>query len=62
MKTFHKICRIGFYVSLTLPILPFVLLWIGYGGDGFAQAGFVFVILALPIVMVFALLVVLTDR
>jgi uncharacterized protein (DUF983 family) len=58
MKLFQVICKAGLYISLILFFLPSVLVLSGYGGEGLAQGGWVYMMITAPFILVFALLLI----
>ncbi len=62
MTTWHKVCRFLFLLSILAFCLPFGLAAIGYGGEGFAQAGWVYSMLAAPFVLATGLLVLASKK
>ncbi|MES2966256.1 MAG: hypothetical protein V4668_00545 [Patescibacteria group bacterium] len=57
MTTLHKAFRVLFLLSILAFITPFGLAAVGYGGDAFAQGGWVYSMLAAPFVLATGLFV-----
>ncbi len=53
---FRKIVKVGLIVSIVAFFLPFLLAFVGYGGEAFAQAGWVYSLMVLPFIVLFWLL------
>lgn len=62
MTTWHKICRFLFILSIVAFSIPFGLVAIGYGGEGFAQAGWVYSMLVTPFILATGLLVLASKK
>jgi len=57
---FRQIVKVGFIVSIVSFFIPFFLAMIGYGGEAFAQAGWVYSLMASPFIVFFLLLMYVT--
>ncbi len=62
MTTWHKVCRFLFLISILAFLIPFALAMLGYGVEAFAQAGWVYSMLASPFVLATGLLVLASKK
>lgn len=58
----HKISTVLLFLSSAAFVGPFILAGLGYGGEAFAQGGWVYSLMAFPFVLSFGLLFMVSKK